>query len=124
MKKLTLDSVDSVDDETLDMYIKGSYDAVKKLNELEDMAYWEVSIALNSDEDANTIFNNKDTIIHNHGVIISASPTSIRVGDLICETLSIISNLSHNSKSLRMICGGHLRTSCFEDSIISADVSS
>mgnify|MGYP003655750701 CR=1 FL=1 len=73
MKKLTLDSVDSVDDETLDMYIKGSYDAVKKLDELENMADWEVSIALNNDEDTNTIFNNKDTIIHNHGVIISAS---------------------------------------------------
>ena len=73
MKKLTLDSVDSVDDETLDMYVKGSYDAVKKLDELEDMADWEVSIALNSDEDVNTIFNNKDTIIYNHGVIISAS---------------------------------------------------
>ena len=36
MRKLTLDSVSSVDDETLNMYIKGSYDAVKKLDELEN----------------------------------------------------------------------------------------
>ncbi len=69
MRKLTLDSVSSVDDETLNMYIKGSYDAVKKLDELENMADWEVSITLNNDEDANTIFNNKIKINHKQGKI-------------------------------------------------------
>lgn len=81
MKKLTLDSVDSVDDETLEMYIQGSYDAVNKLVELEEMAEWEISIALNSDDDVNTIYNNKDTIIHNHDVILNAS-FSRRFGDI------------------------------------------